>query len=637
MVLLPGLLSGSVQAAGVSWKQGTTPPAAWTLTPAHPGPSDVITFVGPTKIYSNSCMGEGNLGGTPQLSVDPVAKVILLWFKGPAPTMCPLIYLPVCGLEGEFGPLAPGDWTFTSLSKELDFELTFTVKGAVAPIIYYVDGDAPGPVHDGTTWSRAFQGLGDALLVAGSGDEIRIAEGVYKPDQGVGVTAGDRSAAFALTEDLTLRGGFAGYGHADPDARDSTAHETILSGDLSGDDQWGVLNVDDNSYHVIIGPTGELPAMLDGLTVTAGRADGEHPNDSGGGLYNPGGGLDIVNCKFRGNTGVWGGGIMNLGATIRLVSTELIGNRALMLGGGLYNYSGDAMLHNCRVVGNNADYAEVAGGAALYNLDGTLTILSSTIADNRSSGNRAISSFTWDPSAGMEIRVTNSVLYNGGDELWSNNPSAIEVTYCDVQGGWTGASNLSADPQFVSPGVRSIEGEWIDGDYRLQNTSPAIDAGNDGALPADVLDLDADGNVTEQLPWDLDDKARVQGERVNLGAYEQGTAVPVTPGVGMTVCIGANCIQLLPDPNALSASHTYIGHTNLQIELNSRLKLTVTVTATSPVGGTWTGWVVPDVVGPGSVVVELWIKGTDLNLGALPEGSTNVQVAEVKLFGVPAP
>ena len=110
---------------------GYEPPAKWSISPANPGTSDRHQFSGPTKVYSNSCVAESSLGGTPQLSIDPVSKVILLWFKGPAPQACPKIYMPVCGLEGEFGPLASGEWTFTSLSKELDLEITFTVKGGL--------------------------------------------------------------------------------------------------------------------------------------------------------------------------------------------------------------------------------------------------------------------------------------------------------------------------------------------------------------------------------------------------------------------------------------------------------------------------------------------------------------------------
>ena len=636
-VLLAVVLCGSVQAATVDWKQGTTPPAQWSIHPAAPGPADVIAFSGPTEVYSNSCVAESNLGGTPQLLIDPAAKVILLWFKGPAPTFCTKIYMPVCGLEGEFGPLASGEWTFTSLSKELDFEITFTVKGGAPGAAYRVDRDAPGPVHDGSSWTRAFLTLQDALAIAGSGDEIWVAQGVYKPDEGAGVTLGDRSASFRLAEGVPIRGCFAGYGNADPDARDLALYETVLDGDLDDNDLWGLLNVDDNSYHVVTGPLGEPPAVLDGLTVTAGWADGDYPNHYGGGLYNPGGKLEILDCTFRGNTAVWGGGIMNLGAPIRMVNTQVIGNRALMLGGGLYNYGGDVTLHNARIVGNSADYADITGGAAIYNLDGVLTILDSTVADNRSAGGRAISSFSWGPVSGTEIKVANSILYNGGDEIWSNHASAVEVTYSDVQGGWAGAGNINVNPQFVAPGVRSIEGEWIDGDYRLKSTSPAIDAGSNAALPADIFDLDADGNVAEQLPRDLDHEDRVEGARVDMGACEQAGTLPPVFGGDLTVCFGGSCIPLLPDPNAPASSYTYIGYTDVTVNLNFKGKFTVTVTPTSAAGGTWTGWLVPDVVGPGPATMQLWVKGENLDLSAIPAGSTDVQVAEVKLFVVPAP
>jgi hypothetical protein len=121
----------------------------------------------------------------------------------------------------------------------------------------------PGPIHNGTTWTRAFLTLQDALAVVGGGDEILVAEGTYKPDRGAGVTAGDREASFVLTEGLKVRGGFAGYGQPNPDARDIVNHETILSGDLNGNDLWGILNVSDNSYHVVTGPAGASAARFD--------------------------------------------------------------------------------------------------------------------------------------------------------------------------------------------------------------------------------------------------------------------------------------------------------------------------------------------------------------------------------------
>jgi len=628
--LLLFVTSGAAEAVSVSWILGTTPPAQWTITPPQPGTSDVIQFSGPTSVYSNSCVGEKNLGGTPKISINNTTKVITLWFQGPAPTFCTLIYMPVDGLRGDFGPLAAGDWTFMSLSRDLNLEIRFTIKDKA---VLHVDADAPGPLHDGTTWTKAFLTLQDALAATGSGDEIVVAEGLYKPDRGAGATLGDREATFELKDGVTVRGAFAGYGKPNPDARDIVLYKTTLSGDLGGDDLWGILNRDDNSYHVVTGPAGNPGATLDGFFVVDGNGDGPFPHHLGGGLYNPGGVLKIIDCTFQGNTAALGGGILNLGAPITMVNVQLIGNRAFLSGGGLYNWEGDATLHNCRIVGNSADRAEDMGGAAIDNLTGNLTIRDSTIADNASPKGQAITSYSWDWDAGGTVDIANSILYNGGDEIWSNSIPAVSVTYSDVKGGWTGTGNISGTPQFVAPGGRSIEGEWIDGDYRLKSTSSCIDAGSNAKIPADVLDLDRDGNTTEQLPLDLDRDTRVLGTRVDMGAYEQvKTPGPIFTG-DITMCYGGHCTTLEPDPGDPGA---YIGSLTLQITVNFRAKFTAQVTATSAAGGTWTGWLDPDILDMPGGTTTLWVKGKNLDLAALPAGGS-VQVAQVTLYFVPAP
>lgn len=47
-----------------------------------------------------------------------------------------------------------------------------------------------------------------------------------------------------------------------------------------------------------------------------------------------------------------------------------------------------------------------------------------------------------------------------------------------------------------------------------------INEGANAKLPADVLDLDDDSNLTEALPLDIDGAARVQGASVDMGAHE---------------------------------------------------------------------------------------------------------------------
>ena len=64
-----------------------------------------------------------------------------------------------------------------------------------------------------------------------------MAQGIYKPDQGVGITPGDRCATFQLINGVAIKGGYAGFGEPDPNERDVDIYETTLSGDLNGNDE----------------------------------------------------------------------------------------------------------------------------------------------------------------------------------------------------------------------------------------------------------------------------------------------------------------------------------------------------------------------------------------------------------------
>lgn len=155
--------------------------------------------------------------------------------------------------------------------------------------IIYVDPDASSP-HDGSNWSNAYSCLQNALEVASDGDEIRVAEGTYKPDQrsvDLGgrlrsqiVASGDREATFQLINGVTINGGYAGFGQSDPNARDIEAYKTILSGDLAGNDAETInpytviadQRKSDNSYHVVRSSDKDTTAIFDGFTITSGSA-----------------------------------------------------------------------------------------------------------------------------------------------------------------------------------------------------------------------------------------------------------------------------------------------------------------------------------------------------------------------------
>ena len=143
----------------------------------------------------------------------------------------------------------------------------------------YVDDSATG-LGNGTSWANAYTSLQAALSAAVAPEEIRVAQGTYKPTLGT-----DRTVSFVLRNGVSIIGGYAGYGAPDPDARDVTRYASILSGDIGT-----VGDTSDNSYHVVVGSGTDATAVLDGFTITAGNADGDvsHMN-CGGGMYNSAG------------------------------------------------------------------------------------------------------------------------------------------------------------------------------------------------------------------------------------------------------------------------------------------------------------------------------------------------------------
>ncbi|MEN6577919.1 MAG: PASTA domain-containing protein [Phycisphaerales bacterium] len=528
-------LCGSAHAASVSWidGMGAVAPSEWSISPSNPSTTDVISFSGPTDhSYGNSCQAEATFGGTPYLSVNHSTKTIELKFQGPAPTTCILIYKPAVGFRGDFGPLAAGNWTFKCTQSLIPFQLNFTVGGGGGGgHILRVDQNAPLVIWtpDGSSWTRAYPNLQDGLAAALPGDTIRVADGTYVPDDGSAVTPGDRTASFEIPDGVTVLCGFAGYGASNPDARDVDAYPTILSGDLNDDDLWGILNISENSYHVV---SASGSGTLEGATVTAGNADGSGDHRYGGGVLAISSTLRIEACKIRGNKADFGAGVACLeGIAPVLINTEITGNWAYIFGGCLYNDDANVEMTNCLVTGNTAGSADILGGDAIVNVMGSLDITNCTIADNRPGhslppNERAIANLVWGPGFVDTISIKNSIVRNGGNEIWSTEPGIVTLYYNNIEGGaagFYGSGNIDQDSLFKNPGVFGIEGGWFfdDDGYTLLAGSPSINAGNQGLLPPG-------------LSVDLNGDTRVQGGQVDQGAYEGNglpPAVVLVPGL----------------------------------------------------------------------------------------------------------
>ncbi len=433
--------------------------------------------------------------------------------------------------------------------------LLATLCTAAAGGTIYVDAYATG-ANDGTTWANAYNYLQDALAVATSGDEIKVAGGVYKPDEGTGVTAGDPYATFQLISGVAIYGGFGG--------------ESTLSGDIGTPG-----NNSDNSYHVVTASGCGVGTILNGFIITRGDTSPLF-NRHGGGMHIVDSSLTVRSCTFSENTASLGGGMYNKDSSPDITDCTFISNRASRNGGGMHNNNSAPKVTNCTFRNNQAEHngggintvedsaADITnctfidnsaggGGGGLHVTSSSPTLVNCTFSDNsaeygggmhsggagtptaincvfvaNSAGDHAgamnnssdttVTNCTLygnsAPRVGGMLNinsrpiVTNCIIWGNTDELHNSgeggqidgNLGWMTINYSCIQ-GWTGflggLGNIGDDPLFVNAGG---------GNCRLLAGSPCIDAGDNSAPGLSGPDID--GN------------SRIIGLAVDMGAYE---------------------------------------------------------------------------------------------------------------------
>lgn len=170
---------------------------------------------------------------------------------------------------------------------------------------FHVDPTAFGQ-NNGQSWYNAFTNLHDALALAVKGDEIWVAQGIYRPSSN-----NDRDAHFELLSGVRLLGGFAGT-EMDVSERNIEAHPSFLDGDI------GILgDTTDNSYNLLYLYRPDSTTFVDGFTFRYALANKPGiakglPGVSGSALYMMAADASayptIQNCKFLYNTSLSDGG-----------------------------------------------------------------------------------------------------------------------------------------------------------------------------------------------------------------------------------------------------------------------------------------------------------------------------------------
>jgi hypothetical protein len=371
--------------------------------------------------------------------------------------------------------------------------LALSAAPAAAGQVLYVDDDA-APLGDGLSWPTAYRFLQDALADAaasgGTVNAIHVAQGVYtpnldesnpdgysnccEPNGGVGcddtacqtavcdvlppccevewdvdcadlaaelcptLCADPRLATFQLLDGVSLLGGYAGPGEADPDVCAPELYETALSGDFAGDDGPGPFdNNVENAYTVVTGSGTNDTAVIDGFTISGGNANGPNPGElewrRGGGMWTLTGSPTIQRCRFEHNyADAYGGGMYN-----RIFSSPLIedcsfsGNVSGIGGGAMFNTGASLpQITGCLFELNDA--AGGSGGAMFNAPDSDATITGCSFDSNTAIAGGAIYNNESGPAI-SGCQFTGNFSTSSGGAIF-NNVSSPSIADCSFDG-----------------------------------------------------------------------------------------------------------------------------------------------------------------------------------------------------------
>jgi hypothetical protein len=346
-----------------------------------------------------------------------------------------------------------------------------------------------------------------------SGNFAGGAAGSYPTAAGGGIYNG---GALTVTGS-TLRGNSAlGVGGANPIALGGGIFNggalTVTNSTLSGNSASASGGIDEYP--------GRGGGIFNGgaLTLTSSTLSGNSASGSfstGGGIDNGGGGtLIVTNSTFSGNSAASdsgrgdGGGINNNNfATLIVTSSTFSGNSASRSGGGIANYS-QATVTSSILSGNSATY--YAGGG-IYNLNGTLTLTSSTLSGNSAPGGGGID------NAGM-LTVTSSALSGNsvtglGGGIANESRTPLTVTNSTLSGNSATAGGGIAN-EFDASGTVTLIGSTVNG-----NSGGGIF--NEGGGPLSLTGCTVSGNSGSGIDNDVGTMtltgSTVSGNSANFG------------------------------------------------------------------------------------------------------------------------
>ena len=398
----------------------------------------------------------------------------------------------------------------------------------------YVNQTATGS-NDGSSWTNAYTNLQTALSsITTTNRVVWIAAGTYKP-----ANIGDGATFLIDDNSTTLYGGFNGT-ETQLSERDWISNPTIFSGDLLGNDNATISFTNttraDNCQHVVI--INANNAVLDGLIITDGFADGGGVHGSGAAIYRGDafGSLTVKNCEIKNN--------MSLNAAAGIHAR--------------FDVSGFLLIENTKFRNNLANYAtSVYQYTNVANVSVNIDVRNSLFEANRAIDNSAANGYAGSGgwfraySAGSTVNVnlanntyvnnvdsgTSSYVVNRGVIGLSKNGSGSVYLNCNIHNcifwgntGIGGATSLAVNnivdafpttltaknsldsnnfsTAITKQNIVTSNPLFVSStDFQLTNASPAKDTGDNSFI---------------SLTTDLNNNPRIVNTTVDMGAYENG-------------------------------------------------------------------------------------------------------------------
>lgn len=372
-------------------------------------------------------------------------------------------------------------------------------RTAPATNVYVALPGSVTPQYPYTNWTTAATSIQTAVgaIITNNGNIVYVTNGVFVLTSQIYIAKGVRLQGFSGNPaDTIINGGnYAG--------RPTTNRCLLVSNANAVVDGFTILNGDPRFETIYAGWGGGVCMPLGTVQNCVITQNGSYYTTYAGGVYMVVGLLQ--NCEVSSNWAYAGGGVIVNAGTGVIQNCRVFANRGASGAGVNLNQGG--ALRNSLVYNNTANTNNLYGiggsGAGVRAYQGnaveSCTIVSNTVEQKTPA---------WDGGGGLwdlQTRVVNTIIYFNScleapaTSNWFNSGALVATNCCTAPAAPAGTGNITSDPQLVNLG---------NGNCRLQNISPCINAGFYQAWMASAYDLDRKPRVDAKY------------KRVDIGAYE---------------------------------------------------------------------------------------------------------------------